>query len=447
MRSVPSQQEYKLDASGLHSKYGHLLPTIIQDLLEITAQITVADRSTKRPRSERRGHQELRGWVRSFDLELSVRNPHLWSKRGVREIVEQLLVWLSEDEWKLEYRQLQNPTTEQLPLFSDEQNTDRVVLYSGGLDSLAGTITFLEDNPHVGVVLLSAVNDSLMGLLNRQVQEFQTQYPADDRVQFGRVSFERKAPNYSKEEETQRTRAFRFLAFSAAEAIAHGASEIVVCENGVGALNLPLNYRQLGAQHTRATHPKTLRLMTKLMGEIGFPQVRFTAPYLLRTKGELCKALRAPGLEQLMLQTVSCDSFPLRVKTPTPGLAAQCGVCTSCVLRRQSLYAAGVNNPLENSRYTRDIFRSPKPEERSVIEPLLMMLDQVTLIERASVSSSPVSALLTEFPDLIVAMHAIQEDPHAFGASPDDDIPRLLCDLLFRYAREWARFRSQIVVA
>lgn len=58
------------------------------------------------------------------------------------------------------------------------------------------------------------------------------------------------------------------------------------------------------------------------------------------TKAEMCHVLKKTGLDTLIRTTISCDSFPLRIS----GSPAQCGICTSCLLRRCSLHAAGLDS-------------------------------------------------------------------------------------------------------
>lgn len=435
--------KFALDTSQLYSRYGYLLPPTIRDLLDLSSWIMYLDRSYKRPRYERRGHRELRGWSREFHIKLGTRDPSLWASSQVKTCLEDLLDWLTEDSWDLSFGKVEQLYPEQPPLFPSDPTNDLIVLYSGGLDSLAGTVSLLEAYPARTLILTSATYDSLRKLIIRQVQELRNTFGVQ-RVQHGMIPFELIDSDPKKEEYTQRTRGFRFLSCGVAEAVAHNATEIAICENGVGALNLPMNLRQLGAQHTRSTHPKTLQLMAKLLEAIGYPHLRFRLPHMFNTKGELCTNLKNKRLGHLSMMTISCDSFPLHISSEVGESALHCGTCTSCLLRRVSLCTAQIWNKDEAKLYQRDVCTPLEALEQSVLEPLLMMLDQVTTIERAAYSPDPVRALLGLFPDLTLAAQVIEQDREAFGLSADQEILPALYDLFRRYAREWQDFPYQL---
>ena len=78
--------------------------------------------------------------------------------------------------------------------------------------------------------------------------------------------------------------------------------------------------------------------------------MRIENPFMFATKAEMCRALSQAGLADVVRETVSCDGYPQRV----PG-QAQCGCCTSCVLRRQGLFCGGLADYDHSADYRRDI--------------------------------------------------------------------------------------------
>lgn len=434
---------YALEETHLCTPAGHPIPIQIADLLDVCSQITLLDRICLRPRRVRRAHFGMRrGWSRQFTVTLGVREPHRWNAAAVRGKLEQLLQWMTEDEWNISFGYAERRKVvpiRQAGLLAPRPGA-QVVLFSGGLDSLAGTVALLESSAR-DAVLVGVTHDRLQGIMLKQMGAVQQRY-GPERIHPGHIPFELShMPRH--DEYTQRTRAFRFLSCGAAQAVACGLTDIVVCENGVGCLNLPYNWRQLGAQHTRATHPATLVEMTELLRALDLGALRCVAPFQFQTKAEVCRTLSATGLANQVANTVSCDSFPLRESAGEHGEEPHCGVCTSCLLRRQALYAAGLEGCESIGRYQVDVCSPSDPLHPERIFPLQMMFDQVTIIEQCQQGAQTLTAFVQEFPELRAAAQAIAQDPAAFGLAPATtvrDILARLCDLLVRYAEEWRAF-------
>ncbi len=447
---VPNDRRYYLNDLLLVSPYGHTVPPVVADLLDVAASILWADRQSKRPRTYN-SFRQFRGWVRQFELILGVRDPDIWNDHAVKDSLEQLLTWLTEDVWHLRFEHQQGvrrQTDIQPSLFSSPPTNAVVALYSGGLDSLAGVVHLLRTYPHQAVILMSAIHHRLSSIVKEQVWELQRHFGVH-RVQHALMPFHMVHVTPQREEHTQRTRGLLFLAFGVAEAVACDASRILTFENGVGMLNLPFNRRQLGTQHTRAMHPRTLLKMNHIFSLLGLSGIRCEAPYFLRTKGELCAELRTSGLGALCATTVSCDSFPLRIPrtSGTPALVdteRHCGYCTSCLLRRQAIFAAHLEQEDALVHYEVDVCSCPKVTKSSYLEPLKMMLDQVILMKKACASPAPSSALLLEFPELTAARHAVEHMPDAFRLSERMNSMEALSDLLYRYTKEWEFFPYQL---
>jgi 7-cyano-7-deazaguanine synthase in queuosine biosynthesis len=440
------EHRYHLDASGLVSPYGHTMPTIIADLLDIAASVMWADRNCKRPRKYG-NFMPLRGWVRQFELTLGVRNPEIWNDPRTKEIVTRILTWLTEDTWILQFQRQKEVKGEyrQESLFSSPPTDALIVLYSGGLDSLAGTVTFLQENPNRNVVLMSAVSHRLSGVVREQVRRLQSKFSVN-RIQHALMPFHVNHDEQDKEESTQRTRGFLFLSFGIAEAIACNASRIVTCENGIGMLNLPLNRHQLGTQNTRAVHPKTLLLMNSLLTHLGFDHIRCGAPYILKTKSELCAHISESNVSSLCRTTVSCDSFPLRETRPDGYTDAQlhCGWCTSCLFRRQALFAAGLQIEDAATPYQYDVCKSLPTKLGSRLERLKFLLDQKQVLQQALLSPLPDAALMIEFPELVTVYQTIEQCPDLFDLTSATNFMEDVSQLFRRYVGEWQKFPFQL---
>ena len=99
-----------------------------------------------------------------------------------------------------------------------------------------------------------------------------------------------------QEENSQRTRSLVFLTLGVVTALQGGADTLWVYENGVGALNLPMNETQLGMDNSRGVHPRSLVLAGDLISMALEQSVRIRNPFLFSTKAQMCKALTNSGV-------------------------------------------------------------------------------------------------------------------------------------------------------
>src|SRR5258708_5551714 len=100
--SPPWKNRYHLDDSQLAGPYPPYLPSVVADLLDIAGSIMWLDRRCLRPRTYGI-FRRLRGWVRHFDITLSVREPDIWNTSSVKAAIEELIYWLTEDTWELHF--------------------------------------------------------------------------------------------------------------------------------------------------------------------------------------------------------------------------------------------------------------------------------------------------------------------------------------------------------
>jgi hypothetical protein len=124
-------------------------------------------------------------------------------------------------------------------------------------------------------------------------------------------------------------------------------------------------------------------------------KIRVINPFQFLTKGQMCRSLDKPELSILAGMTVSCDSFPLRNKE-----FYQCGICTSCLLRRLSLYSAGLGDKDSTLSYEYDITKAFRTLDEKHIYPIMAMLDQKNKIQTCLKSPKPWQSLMRVFPDL-----------------------------------------------
>jgi hypothetical protein len=357
------------------------LPATASDLIEIAARIYAIDRLVQRPSAQpaRAGST----WARDLRAEMPVRKPQLWNAHA--GLLTELLAWLTDDTWSVEFCQLPEgagPLDEsQGFLFETVPHGSAPVLFSGGLDSAAGLAAHLADGDAVAISV--DTNNWMQHVQRRVLNNLQSVsghrcLPLRYRVSVGASSVE----------SSQRSRGLLFLAVGIATSWALGQDRLGVFENGIGAINLPYLRSQFGSQATRSMHPRTLRLTEQLAGAISSRPFRIDAPALTATKAQVIGMAPAAADPALAL-TVSCDTgFSARVRDHAP-----CGACTSCLLRREALHAAGRADLDAATAY-----RVSSPT-RSVT--LQAMLWQVTRLRTCLAQPDPWLGLVSEFPEIL----------------------------------------------
>jgi len=154
---VGSSKKVNLHLGDISRPLVNNVPDVLADMLEIAAYVHCADQFTTRG-SELMS--DLGGnWRRKFRVEIPVRCPDIWARSDVLDALVGTLSFLSEDEWAFDFVQATSHAGLQPYLeFSDPSaqtiSPDEVILFSGGLDSLAGAVDELLGNQK-RVVLVS----------------------------------------------------------------------------------------------------------------------------------------------------------------------------------------------------------------------------------------------------------------------------------------------------
>jgi hypothetical protein len=145
----------------------------------------------------------------------------------------------------------------------------------------------------------------------------------------------------------------------------------------------------------------------------------------------MCQPLKRLGLDNLITRTVSCDSFPLRIRG-----VPQCGLCTSCLLRRLALHAVDLKHvdPGEGYRYDVKGLLAGVDEKR--MYPLWATLDHVDLLRDCLSSESAWETLTETFPELL----EIQEETVRHKDGNPQEIANAYVQMYRSYVTEWERF-------
>ncbi|MDG5971559.1 hypothetical protein JAGODDHD_02311 [Sphingomonas paucimobilis] len=328
-------------ADGLAFGIGHALDDLRKlglhpseigaDLLILAAHVHAADTRISR------ASEAQDGWTREIRLVVPVSDPAMW--RTTELTVKRALDFLTGDRWQIGFRA--RPRTHHALVVAPDNRLggipyDGISLFSGGLDSLIGAIDRLSAGhaplfvSHAGESAVSSSQEACFKGLKRHFKRNDL-----DRLRVW-MTFENGLVEDVASESTTRGRSFLFFALAAAAGSGLGRQfEIQVPENGLIALNVPLDQLRLGAPSTRTTHPFHIARWNDLLRQLGISGL-LVNPYWNKTKGEMASECAEQALlMKLAASSLSCSS---PAKARWLGLPqGHCGHCLPCLIRRASL--------------------------------------------------------------------------------------------------------------
>jgi hypothetical protein len=376
------------------------------DLVSVAAQAYAADRLKRRGRH----------WKREFNVSVAVSDPVPW--RLASSCLSGALNALTDDHWEFEFGQGRPSMPAELQdflLISRQSRVSAVALFSGGLDSWAGAGIWLQEHPDDVLALVSIASSTVIGKVQRDLAAQLAEFYPNRVCHIPAPLHLLRAPDV---ERSQRTRGFLFTAFAAAASRGANSDLVLVFENGYGALNPRLVDHQEGAQATKSTHPHVLSLLAQLYQSVGAP-VRIELPHIYETKAELLARMPA-NLRPGIAATISCDGYPQRVWTQK-----QCGYCASCLLRKQALMSAGLEE-FDRTDYVESPFETGRRRGH-----LMLMAYQAWQINSLG-NHDPLAEASRHWPEITLG---------ASEQAPLDAITRF--GMLERYAQEWKSLVSR----
>lgn len=314
------------------------LPRRILDLLEIAGYVFAADRLITRGRKDA---VEYLSWSRWLHFVMKVRDYEFWSNPETTNALCEALQFVSGD-FRYEFTFIPSHRTPPTSLFDHanvtlpKKDLTTVVLFSGGLDSLAGAIEQLETSAaHVCLISHQSGQPGITRTQTRLFRALSARYP--ERATHFRFVCGLKG--IRPPEESQRTRSFLYTAVGLALAVALRERRIFVFENGVTSLNFARRQDLINARASRTTHPKTLRMLETFYRLVVGEPFTIENPFSLSTKTDVLNKIIELGRKDLISSTVSCSTTFKRVRGTT-----HCGMCSQCIDRRFSVYCAEVED-------------------------------------------------------------------------------------------------------
>ena len=356
------------------------VPPMLTDLLEVATYIYCADQAVTRGGDTGGTLGSL--WRRGFRFVIPVREPAVWSRPGVLAALSGVLGFLSDDEFDFEFIPLdKGPPLQEYLEFGGTNPTgievDEVMLFSGGLDSLAGACDTLFARRKRAAFITHRSASKLYGRQDRLIQDLRDR---TDRNRFLYMPVRVKKNQKLSREFTQRTRSFLYACLAAVAARMLGVPGIRFFGNGAVSINLPLAEQVIGARSTRTTHPRAIAGFQALFEALFEEPFSVENPFIWKTKTDIVHVIAANGCHDLIEDSVSCT----RVYNLT-NLHTHCGACYQCIDRRFAILAAGMERYDPAYHYRLDLLTAPrdKGEPRTMAELYYMRATQLKNVDDA----------------------------------------------------------------
>ncbi len=324
-----------------------VFPTEIAiDLLIFAAHVQAADTHISR------STESQDTWTREIKIVVPVSDVRVWSRATT--VLERCLNFLTGDVWRVQFRPRPDghpypaPKTT-LPL---APSFDSLSLFSGGLDSLIGAIDLMEQGANP--LLISHVSEGAVSEAQTKCfDEIKSSYPKRTierlRMWMGFSGFRIS----SDLEKTTRARSFLFFSLGILAGSGLGLKDgftLRVPENGLIALNVPLDRLRLGSHSTRTTHPFYMARWNEILDRLGI-NGKVENPYFDKTKGEMVKACANQTLfRKLIPLSLSCSS-PSKSRWRGGKAVEHCGYCLPCLIRRAAI-KSGLGTNQDMTAYT-----------------------------------------------------------------------------------------------
>ncbi len=354
--SIGSQPNVNIRFENVAKVLQHHLSPRLMDLLEIAAYVYTADCSTQRG-SQWTDEDSTEPWGRDFSFAIPVRDPEFWD--SVSNLMIEVLRFLSDDHYSFRFTPLSEKRSAQQEYleFGDKDDwpflhPERVVMFSGGLDSLAGVV----ESARKGLNLVLVSHRPVATLSARQTTLFNKLQEEFPQQLFHVPVWINKDGNFGREP-TQRTRSFLYAALGAVVGASVQAGGVRFFENGVVSLNLPVAGEVIRSRASRTTHPVALHLLGELCTAVAGRDFAIDNPYLFKTKKDVVESLKTHQAEHLIGRTCSCAHMMFKTKAQQ-----HCGCCSQCIDRRFAIIATGLQAQDPQTDYEIDVFTGPRQD-------------------------------------------------------------------------------------
>ena len=417
-------QKAEVDLKALASLAKRPLMAVETDWINLALAIYSADRFASRRPSVSLGEKY---WRRSINLNVAVADPNRWNSQ--KQAILDALTFLTDDIWSLQFTQRDIVLNEEMQEQISETNAEKpswICLFSGGLDSLAGLKHLSHQVGGKGLLVSGWTNQRL----KCGQEELISKLPEHRGSSFEWLQVHYGFPKIldsSLMESSQRSRGWMHVAVGLAAAAISNHSVLNVCENGIGAINLPTEFSQTGSHTSRAVHPVFLSRMAKAASLVFGRTLKIQQPALFETKGELLGRTLHSDDAKAINASFSCEIFP-----NYNAKQSQCGVCPSCLVRRAALGSVAL--PDYGKRYAFDAKSHILPTKKAL--GMIKMNRYAKRVGSCFADSAAPDAVLWEYPEA----GSYFEEAAASLDMPLDEFLSKVQRMHYAFSLEWKKF-------
>lgn len=387
----PGHGNITLRIEDVHSKLFSSVPSRFHDLLEIATYVYSADQVIRRGADDVDTFGD--GWRRDLHFVVPVRDPDFWSSAQVQDTLCSTLGFLSDDQYRFDFVKLdQEHPFQQYLQFDDTQQVygkpEQVVMFSGGLDSLAGAIDEVV-NQKRRVLLVTHKSTSKLNKRHRTLEQMLAE-KAGDNVPH-RISVRVHKAKELNHEYTQRSRSFLYVSIGATIARMLNLKSVRFYENGVISLNLPVCAQVVGGRATRTTCTRrVMKGFQDLLSLVAGEPFTVENPYIWKTKADVVKIITDAGCHDLIKHSMTCTHTWEMTNQHT-----HCGGCSQCIDRRFAILAAKADQHDPVEHYKVDVFTQSrdKGEDKIMAAAYLERANQVKNL-------TDVTQFVSSYPDV-----------------------------------------------
>ena len=302
-----NNRNVRLHLDDVRKRLLEVEPELLTDLAEIATYVFAADCAIRRGGPAMEGMGER--WRRTFRLVLGVRQPNRWRQPQRVAALRELLQFLSEDTWFFQFEPMENPPSIQTylgvaNLDADKSGGTTVILFSGGLNSIAGAVDELyTSNRHV--VLVSRRLGGMTDKRQRELaSDLRSRYPK-------RVTHVPVDAGLTKETEAEEEN------LAQTQFLIHGHCNGRCCDRRVGWNPIlrewyherkPADIDASGRRTRITLNPSPLTAASKRFGSARVDvEINIDNPFAGKTKVEVVQELMARPERASIRYTLSCS--------------------------------------------------------------------------------------------------------------------------------------------
>ncbi len=320
----------------------------------------------------------FQGWSRHMVVYLVVHDVDSWD--NLKESLENYIGFLSGDKWVFNFRKYADDREVEVSEQRNSGEFTKVSLLSGGLDSFIGAIDLLSCGNEKPYFVSHYKTGTESSTQEKVLQGLITRYGVDKFASSRFYVQPNQRNSAAQKENSSRARSLLFICLGLAVANSLGDDiPLILPENGLISLNIPLTKTRLSSHSTRTTHPYFVDGLNQIFTKLGIFN-KIINPYRFKTKGEMMVDCEDKEFLELHSQvTISC-SHPenSRYAGKAPGL--NCGYCVPCIIRQSAEKKFGkisTEYALEDVRRTPPFQKTKKGADYRAFKMALEKLDSM----------------------------------------------------------------------